>query len=176
MCVFLRWQLGLVYTPEAWHYPHHFWLTLVLRRRERDGTRASQKTLRKGAPRQAKCVVGKYPSRNSPANIYGPDLSFSLARRVADPSVGRGRSLCSRMALGSWWPGARRTALSLIVVFYALLRRSRLTRKGSPGYAVLGASDGVTLSRITIGRTYFADFTRRRGRGIYTVLSSVVTS
>ena len=65
MCVFLRWQLGLVYTPEAWHYPHHFWLTLVLRRRERDGTRASQKTLRKGAPRQANCVVGEYPSRNS---------------------------------------------------------------------------------------------------------------
>ena len=35
MCVFLRCQLGLAYTPEAWHYPHHFWSILVLRRRER---------------------------------------------------------------------------------------------------------------------------------------------
>ena len=36
--------------------------------------RASQKTLRKGAPRQASGMVGEYPSRNSPANISGPEL------------------------------------------------------------------------------------------------------
>ena len=89
MCVFLRWQLGLVYTPKAWHYPHHFWLTLVLRGRERDGMRVSQKTLRKGAPRQANCVVGEYPSRNSPANIYDTDLSF---RELFKSKEARGES------------------------------------------------------------------------------------
>ena len=48
---------------------------LVLRRWERDGTRASQKTLRKGALRQANCVVEEYPSRNSPAYISDTDLN-----------------------------------------------------------------------------------------------------
>ena len=38
--------------------------------------------MRKGAPRQAKCVVGEYPSRNSPANIYGPDLSVGTKELV----------------------------------------------------------------------------------------------
>ena len=33
--------LGLVYTIRVTRYPHHFWLTLVWRRWERDGTRAS---------------------------------------------------------------------------------------------------------------------------------------
>ena len=34
--------LGLVYTIRVTRYPHHFFLTLVWRRRERDGTRASE--------------------------------------------------------------------------------------------------------------------------------------
>ena len=49
MCVFLRWQLGLGYTPEAWHHPHHFWYTLVLRRRN--------PVSKRWAPRQANGVV-----------------------------------------------------------------------------------------------------------------------
>ena len=34
--------LSLVYTIRVTRYPHHFFLTLVWRRRERDGTRASE--------------------------------------------------------------------------------------------------------------------------------------
>ena len=96
MCVFLRWQLGLVYTPEAWHYPHHFWLTLVLRRRER-----VRKRWEKEHRGKQNVWWENTPHETHPVNIYSPDLS-PVQNKLEAPYVLLFTSV--HLLLHSYWP------------------------------------------------------------------------